>query len=104
MLLILCHCPSRDIARLISQQLLEQKLVACATIQPAVSSQYRWMDQIETAEETPLVLKARREDYALVEQLIKSLHPYQVPEIIAIPVTHALKSYQDWLYEVTARD
>ncbi|MFC4655491.1 MULTISPECIES: divalent-cation tolerance protein CutA [Rheinheimera] len=104
MLLILCNCPTAALAEQISHQLLQRRLIACANLLPSVRSIYSWQGKIEQAEEVPLLLKIRQQDYTEVEQAILALHPYQVPEIIALPVESALTSYQNWLYEVTQRD
>ncbi|WP_337842286.1 divalent-cation tolerance protein CutA [Rheinheimera sp.] len=104
MLLILCNCPTTAVAEQISHDLLQRRLIACANLLPPVRSVYNWQEKIEQTQEIPLLLKARKQDYVQIEQAILALHPYQVPEIIALPVESALASYQTWLYEVTERD
>ncbi|WP_337880495.1 divalent-cation tolerance protein CutA [Rheinheimera sp.] len=104
MLLILCNCPTAAVAEQISHDLLQRRLIACANLLPPVRSVYNWQEKIEQTQEIPLLLKARKQDYVQIEQAILALHPYQVPEIIALPVESALASYQTWLYEVTERD
>lgn len=104
MQLILCNCPTVEVATQISQRLLEQRLIACANLLPAVRSMYHWQGELETSEEIPLLLKARIDDYPAIEQAIVALHPYKVPEIVALPLSSVLACYKHWLYEETLRD
>jgi periplasmic divalent cation tolerance protein len=67
---------------------------------PCVSV-YRWQEQVETAQEIPLLIKTTRSDYARLENLIHACHPYSCPEIIALPVTAALPDYLHWARQQT---
>jgi periplasmic divalent cation tolerance protein len=58
---------------------------------------YRWQGRVETAAEIPLLIKTTVANYPLVEQIVRTQHPYDVPELIAIPITHGLPAYLDWL-------
>jgi periplasmic divalent cation tolerance protein len=87
----------REDAERIAQSLVEQRLAACVQIVGPISSTYRWQDAIETAEEWQCWAKTRRELYGQVEQAIRQLHPYEVPEILAIPVLAGSESYLAWL-------
>ena len=82
--LILCNCPDLQVAERITQHLLQRKLAACVNVLPAVQSHYVWQGKLEHSTEIPLLIKARKEDFIEIEQAICKLHPYQVPEIIAI--------------------
>jgi periplasmic divalent cation tolerance protein len=98
--IILCTCPDRQVAELLARQLLEAKLVACVNILPGITSMYHWEGQIELSAEYLLVIKAVAENYSQIEQGIVELHPYAIPEIIAIPITHGLPAYLAWLGSV----
>ena len=102
--LILCNCPDAYVAERITQHLLEQKLAACVNVLPAVQSHYVWQGKREQSTEIPLLIKARKEDFIEIEQAICALHPYQVPEIIAIAAQQVFAPYLQWVQEVTSRD
>ncbi len=95
--IILCTCPDTATAEGIALQLLNAKIAACITILPTVTSLYAWQGQIETAHEQLLLIKTSAAHYAAVEQQIKQLHPYQVPEIIAVPIENGLPDYLHWI-------
>lgn len=88
-------------AERIAVGLVEGRLAACVSIVPKVKSIYIWEDKLEREEEVLLMIKTREELFDKVRNKIKDLHSYSVPEIIALPVTDALKEYIDWIYEVT---
>jgi periplasmic divalent cation tolerance protein len=102
--LILCNCPDSNVAERITTLLLQRKLVACVNVLPAVQSHYIWQGKLEQSTEIPLLIKARKEDFIEIEQVICSLHPYQVPEIIAIATQQVFAPYLQWVEEVTRRD
>ena len=101
-LLILCNCPDREAALQISGHLVENGLAACVNLLPEVTSLYRWQGGLEHAREVTLLIKSTRSRYAELEQAIVSLHPYELPEIIAVPVEHGLPGYLKWVEECTA--
>ncbi|MFQ6090795.1 MAG: divalent-cation tolerance protein CutA [Candidatus Bipolaricaulia bacterium] len=86
----------------IAQRLLEGRLAACVQVLGPVRSRYRWEGKIEEAEEWLCLIKARAADYSKIESLIKELHPYEVPEILAMPITAGNPQYLDWLRRETA--
>ena len=86
-------------AQAIATALVEQRLAACVQIVGPIRSTYRWKEKIETAREWQCVVKTRRELYERVEEAVKSLHPYEVPEIISVPITAASESYCRWIDE-----
>ncbi len=103
-LIILSNFPAAyDIAGLL-RELLEQHLVACGNILPAVQSLYRWQGAIESAMESTLVLKTTAGRYAEVQAALLAAHPYAVPEILAMPVTEGLPAYLTWVQEETRKD
>ena len=90
-------------AERIARSLVEMRLAACVQIVGPITSIYRWKGKIETAGEWLCLIKSREENYGAVEQAIRSLHPYETPEIIAVPVTAGSRDYLDWLRgELTA--
>jgi periplasmic divalent cation tolerance protein len=101
-LLILCNCPDRQAALLIAGHLVENGLAACVNLLPEVTSLYRWQGGLEQAQEVTLLIKSTRPRYEELEQAIVSLHPYELPEIIAVPVERGLPGYLKWVEECTA--
>ncbi|HHH47525.1 MAG TPA: divalent-cation tolerance protein CutA [Gammaproteobacteria bacterium] len=96
-LLIYCTCPDQDSARAIANHLVDQGLAACVNILPGVHSVYRWAGKRETAQEHLLVIKTRPDAYGRLEQAIVDQHPYELPEIIAVPITQGLAAYLAWI-------
>ena len=86
-------------AQKIATALVEQRLAACVQIVGPIRSTYRWKERLETAQEWQCIAKTRREFYERVEEAVKSLHPYEVPEILAIPIAAASESYRRWIDE-----
>ncbi|MCS7061158.1 MAG: divalent-cation tolerance protein CutA [Anaerolineae bacterium] len=88
-------------AQKIASYLVEEGLAACVQISGPITSLYRWQGRIETAQEWQCVIKTRAALYEQVEQTIRSRHPYQTPEILAMPVVRGSAAYLDWLAEAT---
>ena len=101
-LLVFTNLPDRDTAGKLAQALVEQRLAACVNLLSGCTSVYRWEGAIEHAEEVPVLIKTRAARYPEVEALIRSLHPYELPEIIAVPVVRGLPDYLDWVAGETA--
>lgn len=87
----------RDVANKITTLLMEKKLAACVQITSPITSIFHWKDKIETVEEWFCVIKTRRQLYNEVEETIKTLHPYEVPEIIAFPIIAGNNDYLSWI-------
>ncbi|WP_428608511.1 divalent-cation tolerance protein CutA [Sedimenticola sp.] len=100
-LLIYCTCPDQASADRIAGHLVSQRLAACVTMTAPVKSVYTWQEKLETAEEYLLLIKTTRARYPELEQAILSLHPYELPEIIAVPVQQGLPAYLHWIDECT---
>ena len=100
-LLVLTTLPDRAGAEALARELLAARLAACVHIGAALQSLYHWRGEIETAQETPLTVKTRGELYARVEEVIRSRHPYELPEIVAVPITHGSSAYLDWIIAET---
>jgi periplasmic divalent cation tolerance protein len=80
-----------------AHDLIEQKFAACVNILPLMTSVYMWKGQIETAQEHLLIIKAQANQYATIENWLKNKHPYDVPEIIALPIVQGLPDYLNWI-------
>ena len=96
-LLVLSTFPDLETARRISGQVLEQKEAACANILPAIESIYWWKGKVETGNETLVLFKTTVDHYDRFQTILRGLHPYEVPEIIALPINRGLPDYLQWL-------
>jgi periplasmic divalent cation tolerance protein len=103
-ILVLTNLPDGQSAHALARRLVELKLAACVNIFPSVQSIYRWEGEIEEANETAIMIKTTHMRYVEIESTIKANHPYQVPEIIAIPIVEGLPAYVAWLKEETKKD
>lgn len=101
-LMIVCNCPDAPIAETLAVRLVESGAAACVNIMPACTSWYRWQGKTERATEVPILIKSTRARYADVEALIRTAHPYEVPEIVAFGATTGLPAYLDWVRSATA--
>ena len=98
-LLALSTFPDPETAHRISNQLVTEKFAACANILPAVESIYRWKEKIETAAEVIVLFKTTQDRQKAFQEKLRSLHPYDVPEIIFMSVTNGLPEYLQWVKE-----
>ena len=96
-LLILTNLPDVASAEKLAHALIESRAAACVNVLAACRSIYRWQDTVETAAEIPLLIKTTRAAYPQLVEIVRVQHPYAVPELIAIPITHGLPAYLDWL-------
>jgi periplasmic divalent cation tolerance protein len=97
MLLALTTFPDAETARHISNRLVSERFAACANILPAVESIYRWKENVENANETLVLFKLREDRQSAFQEKLRSLHPYEVPEIIFVPVSSGLPEYLRWV-------
>ncbi|MBS0423327.1 MAG: divalent-cation tolerance protein CutA [Proteobacteria bacterium] len=95
--LIISNFPDEKSAMQLAQALIRQRLAACVNVLSPCTSVYRWQGEIESAEEIPVLIKTQRQHYDRVEQLIKIMHPYELPEVIMVPITGGLPAYLLWL-------
>jgi periplasmic divalent cation tolerance protein len=100
--LVLCNCPDEACASKLARGLVESGLAACVNRQ-AVTSVYAWQGQIEEAGEITLQIKTRRNNWPALCEWLRERHPYQVPEIIALPVCEGLSSYLDWVAQESTK-
>jgi len=91
-------------AERIGRALVEARLAACVNVLPAVTSIYRWKGKVETEEERLLVIKTRADRFEALREALVGLHPYEVPEVLALPVTSGHQPYLDWLDQNVKRD
>jgi periplasmic divalent cation tolerance protein len=94
---VLTTVPDKPLAVQIGHTLVEARLAACVQVSGPVESVYRWHGKIETTSEWQCWIKTTRDRYAEVEQAIRRLHPYEVPEILALPVVEGHLDYIQWL-------
>jgi periplasmic divalent cation tolerance protein len=98
-LLVLSTFPDAETARRISNQLVSERFAACANILSAVESIYRWKEKIQTGSETLVLFKLSEDRQSAFQEKLRSLHPYEVPEIITVPVSSGLPDYLHWVHE-----
>jgi periplasmic divalent cation tolerance protein len=102
-LLALSTFPDAETARRVSNQLVSERLAACANVLPTIESIYRWKGKIESASETLVFFKVSQERQSTFQDKLRSLHPYDVPEIIFVPVASGLPEYLEWVSENCAQ-
>ena len=103
-LIVITNTPDRDVALRIARALIDRKLAACVNILAECTSIYRWQGKLETATEVPLMIKTRAAIYDDVEAAIKSLHPYELPEIVAVPIERGLPDFLEWINAETVTE
>ena len=94
---MLVTAPDAETAAHIGRALVEERLIACANLVPGIRSIYRWEGQIADEAEVLLVLKTRASQCAAVAARVKALHPYALPEVVALPVVDGSEAYLDWV-------
>jgi periplasmic divalent cation tolerance protein len=98
-LIAFCTIPDAETARRLAKQIVDLRLAACANILPQVHSIYRWQGKVETADEVLAIFKLAASRYAEFEAKLRSLHPYDVPEIITCKIDDALPEYLHWVLD-----
>lgn len=101
-LLVLTNLPDGATARSLAGHLVEARLAACVNILAPCRSVYRWDGGIEDAAEVPLLIKTTAARYAELEAAIRARHPYELPEVVAVPISHGLPAYLAWIAAETA--
>jgi periplasmic divalent cation tolerance protein len=96
-LLVLTNVPDRAVAERLADLLVEKQLAACVNILAPCRSVYRWKDALQRDEEHPMLIKTTAERYLALEQALREGHPYELPEIIAVPVERGLPAYLEWV-------
>jgi periplasmic divalent cation tolerance protein len=100
-MLVLTTLPSPDKAAEIARALVEERLAACGNVLPAVRSIYKWQGKVQDENEVMLLLKTREEQLERLKLRILELHPYEVPEVLAIPVESGYRAYLEWIASAT---
>lgn len=100
-LIVFMTAPNRREATRIARSLVREKLVACANIVPEVTSIFHWEGRVQKSREVLLILKTTNRRYHALENTIRSMHSYEVPEIVAVPVARGLDQYIEWVREET---
>ena len=101
-LLALSTFPDLETARRIANKLVTEKFAACASILPSAESIYRWKEKIESGNETLVFFKLSEDRQSAFQEKLRSLHPYEVPEIVFVPVANGLPDYLRWVAESCA--
>ena len=102
-LIVLCMASDLAVADRIAATLVESGKAACVNVLAPCRSVYRWRGEVERADEIPLLIKTTSERYSEIEAAIRLEHPYEVPEIVAIPLVAGLPAYLGWVRAETAR-
>lgn len=96
-LLVLTTLPDESSARALASHLIDARLAACVNVLAPATSVFRWEGKVSRELEIPALIKTTQSRYAALEAAIRARHPYELPEIIAVPVTHGLPAYLDWV-------
>ena len=100
-LLVLTNLPDRATAEKLAEALIRKRVAACVNILAPCRSVYRWKGEVQQDEEHPMLIKTTRERYAALEAEIRKAHPYELPEIVAVPIEHGLPAYLAWVADET---
>lgn len=103
-LVCLCTCPDPDTAARIADTLVAERLAACVNLLPGLRSVYRWQGQVEHADEMLLLIKTTADRLQALQQRILALHPYELPEVIAVEAAGGLPAYLDWVAQQTREE
>lgn len=99
--LIYSSCPDETTARALAGALLDRRLAACVSVLSGMTSYYVWQGRREAGAEVLLMIKTQKALYAEVETLLREHHPYELPEVIAVPIEGGLPGYLDWISSQT---
>jgi len=99
--LVITNFPDYNSAQALAKTLIDKRLAACVNIMGSCTSIYRWQDNVETDQEIPVFIKTQSKHYRQVEALVNSKHPYELPEIIIVPIIGGSDTYLQWIIEET---
>lgn len=99
--LVFCSCPDPDTAQRLATTLVQARLAACVSVLPAMRSVYRWQGAVEQAEEVLLLAKTTAGRLPALTERLRELHPYELPEIVAVEAAAGLPAYLDWVADAT---
>ena len=97
LLVVYCTCPDQATAEHIAETVIDERLAACVNLVPGLTSIYRWQGQIQRDTEMLLIMKTGNMAYPRLETRLRELHPYEVPEIIALPIQSGSAAYLNWI-------
>lgn len=103
-LIVFTSMPDADSANKLAQRLIQKSLAGCVNILPAMQSIYYWQGELERNSECQLIVKTLKQHYNAVEQCIRDQHPYELPEIIALPIARGLPEYMRWISDSCKTD
>jgi periplasmic divalent cation tolerance protein len=98
-LLCYCTCPDAASAQALAEAVVGEGLAACVNRLPGIRSTYRWQGEVTTDSEELLLIKTTEARFAALKERVLALHPYQLPELIAVPVAQGHAAYLDWVRE-----
>lgn len=101
-IVVLTNMPDRGAAERLAQELVERRLAACVNVLAECTSVYRWKGAVENAKEVPVLIKTRAALYEELEAAISELHPYELPEIVALAIVRGLPEFLEWVNEGTS--
>ena len=99
--LVFCSCPDPDTAQRLATTLVQERLAACVSVLPAMVSVYRWQGAVEQAQEMLLLAKTAADRVPALIERLQALHPYELPEIVAVQAAAGLPAYLDWVADST---
>lgn len=99
--LVFCTVPDRETGQRLARTLVEERLAACVNLLPGIASVYRWQGKVEDSEECLLLIKSRAALFTALRDRIVALHPYELPEIIGVPLNAGSAAYLNWINENT---
>jgi periplasmic divalent cation tolerance protein len=101
-ILVITNLPDKTTALELAEKLISKKIAACVNLQAECTSIYRWQDKIKNTSELPVFIKTLAEHYPRVEEIIKEMHPDELPEIISVSISGGLPAYLQWISDETA--
>jgi len=99
-LLTITTCPDEKSSKALAKKLVENKLAACVNVLPGVTSIYEWKEEMQVGSECILFVKTHKSRYPELQKMIGDSHPYELPEVIAVPISEALPEYLSWISNV----
>ena len=102
-ILVITNLPDQDSAQRLANILINERLAACVNLLAPCTSVYRWQGKVESAQETPVLIKTSETLYGKVEQAIRANHPYELPEIISVAIKDGLPAYLAWIAAETSK-
>ena len=100
--MVFCTYPDEESPIALSEEVIKKKLAACVNLIPQLTSIYSWENKIQKTKEVLLIIKTTREAYLTLETFLTKTHPYQCPEIIAVPIIQGLKGYLQWVNDTVS--